>query len=106
TEDERYYDHSGVDGRSLGRVFFKTFVGGDKSSGGGSTITQQLAKMQFHGNGDRSSKSTRAIQKLKEWIIAIRLERLFTKDEIIALYLNKFDFNYNAVGINSAAKVY
>jgi penicillin-binding protein 1A len=106
TEDERYYEHSGIDGRSLGRVFFKTFVGGDKTSGGGSTITQQLAKMQFHGNGDHSSKSARAIQKLKEWIIAVRLERLFTKDEIIALYLNKFDFNYNAVGINSAAKVY
>ncbi|HET6992790.1 MAG TPA: transglycosylase domain-containing protein, partial [Bacteroidia bacterium] len=106
TEDERYYDHSGIDGRSLFRVFFKTFVGGDRSSGGGSTITQQLAKMQFHKDADKSSRSTRSLQKLKEWIIAVRLERLFTKDEIIALYLNKFDFNYNAVGINSAAKVY
>ena len=108
TEDERYYDHSGIDARSLGRVFVKTFAGGSKTSGGGSTITQQLAKMQFHGNGEAEhvSKLQRAFQKLKEWIIAVRLERLFTKDEIIALYLNKFDFNYNAVGINSAAKVY
>ncbi|CAN5173757.1 transglycosylase domain-containing protein [soil metagenome] len=107
TEDERYYEHSGIDGRSLGRVFFKTFAGGDRSSGGGSTITQQLAKMQFHGKeAEHATKSQRTIQKLKEWIIAVRLERLFTKDEIIALYLNKYDFNYNAVGINSAAKVY
>ncbi|MDQ3110232.1 MAG: transglycosylase domain-containing protein [Bacteroidota bacterium] len=106
TEDERYREHSGIDARSLGRVFVKTFVGGDRSSGGGSTITQQLAKMQFHREADRSTKSVRTFQKLKEWIIAVRLERLFTKDEIIALYLNKYDFNYNAVGINSAAKVY
>lgn len=107
TEDERYREHSGIDGKSLGRVFVKTFVGGDRSSGGGSTITQQLAKMQFHGKeAEHASKKTRFIQKLKEWIIAIRLERLFTKDEILALYLNKYDFNYNAVGINSAAKVY
>ncbi len=106
TEDERYYEHSGVDGKSLARVFFKTIVGGNRSSGGGSTITQQLAKMQFHRDADKSSKSTRSIQKLKEWIISVRLEKLFTKDEILTLYLNKFDFNYNAVGINSAAKVY
>lgn len=107
TEDERYYEHSGIDGRSLGRVFFKTLAGGDRSSGGGSTITQQLAKMQFHGReAEHATKTQRAYQKLKEWIIAVRLERLFTKDEIIALYLNKYDFNYNAVGINSAAKVY
>lgn len=108
TEDERYYDHSGIDARSLGRVFIKTFAGGDRTSGGGSTITQQLAKMQFHGNGEAEhvTKIQRAFQKLKEWIIAVRLERLFTKEEIIALYLNKFDFVYSAVGINSAAKVY
>jgi len=106
TEDERYYEHSGIDGKSLARVFFKTIVGGNRSSGGGSTITQQLAKMQFHRDADKSSKSTRSIQKLKEWIISVRLEKLFTKDEILTLYLNKFDFNYNAVGINSAAKVY
>ncbi len=107
TEDERYYEHSGIDGRSLGRVFIKTFAGGDRSSGGGSTITQQLAKMQFHAKeAEHATKTQRAFQKLKEWIIAVRLERLFTKDEIVALYLNKYDFNYNAVGINSAAKVY
>jgi penicillin-binding protein 1A len=107
TEDERYREHSGIDARSLGRVFVKTFAGGDRSSGGGSTITQQLAKMQFHGQeAQHATKKERFFQKLKEWIIAVRLERLFTKDEIIALYLNKYDFNYNAVGINSAAKVY
>ena len=106
TEDERFYEHSGVDGKSLVRVFFKTIVGGNRSSGGGSTITQQLAKMQFHRDADKSSKPTRSIQKLKEWIISVRLEKLFTKGEILTLYLNKFDFNYNAVGINSAAKVY
>ncbi|HEU4717637.1 MAG TPA: transglycosylase domain-containing protein [Bacteroidia bacterium] len=107
TEDERFYDHSGVDGRSLFRVLFKTVAGHDRSSGGGSTITQQLAKMQFHyEESQHATVSGRALQKLKEWIIAMRLERLYTKDEIITLYLNKFDFNYNAVGIKSAAKVY
>lgn len=106
TEDERYYDHSGIDAKSLGRVFVKTFAGGDRSAGGGSTITQQLAKMQFTKNFDKASITERAYQKLKEWVIAVRLERLYTKEEIAALYLNKYDFNYNAVGIKSAAKVY
>jgi penicillin-binding protein 1A len=101
TEDERFYGHSGVDLRGLGRA-----VLGMGKSGGGSTITQQLAKMQFHQDAEKKSFSERVFQKLKEWIIAIRLERLYTKDEIIALYLNKYDFNYNAVGIKSAAKVY
>lgn len=106
TEDERYFDHSGIDGKSLGRVFIKTFAGGNRSAGGGSTITQQLAKMQFTKNYDKASITERAYQKLKEWVIAVRLERLYTKKEIAALYLNKYDFNYNAVGIKSAAKVY
>lgn len=107
TEDERFYEHSGIDGRSLGRVLFKTVAGGDRSSGGGSTITQQLAKMQFHGRkAEHAGMFQRAYQKLKEWIIAIRLERLYTKEEIAAMYLNKYDFNFNAVGIKSAAKVY
>lgn len=106
TEDERYREHSGIDAKSLGRVFVKTFAGGDRSAGGGSTISQQLAKMQFTKDAESATKMERAYQKLKEWIIAVRLERLFTKDEILALYLNKYDFNYNAVGINSAAKVY
>ncbi|GAB4133990.1 MAG: transglycosylase domain-containing protein [Bacteroidia bacterium] len=107
TEDERYYNHSGIDARSLARVLVKTVGGGDRSSGGGSTITQQLAKMQFHQDeAEKASFIQRFFQKLKEWIIAVKLERLYTKEEIIALYLNKFDFNYNAVGIKSAAKVY
>ena len=106
TEDERYFDHSGIDAKSLGRVFIRTFVGGDRSAGGGSTITQQLAKMQFTKNYDKATITERAYQKLKEWVIAVRLERLYTKKEIAALYLNKYDFNYNAVGIKSAAKVY
>jgi penicillin-binding protein 1A len=106
TEDERYYDHSGIDGRSLGRVFFKTIAGGNRSSGGGSTITQQLAKMQFTDDAENVSFIQRFFQKLKEWVIAVRLERLYTKEEIAALYLNKYDFNFNAVGIKSAAKVY
>jgi penicillin-binding protein 1A len=104
TEDARFYSHSGVDARSLGRVLFRTLLGGDQSSGGGSTITQQLAKMLFH---DRpTGKMERATQKLKEWVIAARLERFYTKEEIIAMYLNRFDFVNNAVGIKSAAKIY
>jgi penicillin-binding protein 1A len=106
TEDERYFDHSGIDAKSLGRVVVKTVAGGNRSSGGGSTITQQLAKMQFTKNFENVSIFQRAFQKLKEWVIAIRLERLYTKEEIAALYLNKYDFNFNAVGIKSAAKVY
>jgi penicillin-binding protein 1A len=100
TEDERYREHSGIDGKSLIRAVVK--MGG---GGGGSTITQQLAKMQFH-KADYSSAVKRVYQKFKEWIIAVRLERLYTKEEIVAMYLNKYDFNYNAVGIKSAAKVY
>ncbi len=102
TEDERYFEHSGIDVRSLGRALFRMGHGG-----GASTITQQLAKMQFHR--EESQHATflqRSYQKLKEWIIAVKLERLYTKEEIAALYLNKFDFIYNAVGIQSAAKVY
>lgn len=105
TEDVRFKEHSGIDQRSLARVLVKTVLGGNRSSGGGSTITQQLAKMQFH-RADYSSAIKRGIQKLKEWIIAVRLERLYTKEEIMTLYLNKFDFIRNAVGIKSAAKVY
>lgn len=102
TEDERYYEHSGIDARSLVRAIVKMGKGG-----GASTITQQLAKMQFHQEeAQTASFFERIFQKLKEWIIAIRLERLYTKEEILALYLNKFDFTYNAVGIKSSAKVY
>lgn len=99
TEDERFWEHSGVDVRATGRAIF--FMG---KKGGASTITQQLAKMLFH---DRSPNIIKRIfQKFQEWIIAVRLERQFTKEEIITMYLNKFDWVNNAVGIKSAATVY
>lgn len=101
TEDERYYTHSGIDIRGLGRVLFKTVLLQQSESGGGSTITQQLAKMLFHGKA--LSTMDRALQKLKEWIIAVKLERSYTKEEIIALYLNRVEFIYDAYGIESAA---
>ena len=105
TEDERYYKHSGIDFRALGRAVTKTFILQDKSSGGASTITQQLAKLLFTGKrADNFVK--RIVQKLKEWIIAVRLERKYTKEEIIAMYLNKFDFLYDSYGIKSAAETY
>lgn len=102
TEDERYFEHSGIDARGLVRAVVKLGKGG-----GASTITQQLAKMQFHQEESQTAGFfERVFQKLKEWIIALRLERLYTKEEILALYLNKFDFTYNAVGIKSSSKVY
>lgn len=103
TEDERFYDHSGIDLKSLGRVIYGVLTN-QMNKGGGSTITQQLAKMLFH---DRpSSKLERGLQKFKEWVIAARLERQYTKDEILTMYLNKFDFVNNAVGIKSASRIY
>jgi penicillin-binding protein 1A len=105
TEDERFYEHSGVDLRSLFRVFFKTIIGRRSSSGGGSTITQQLAKMLFPRQKSMSKLQLMG-RKIKEWIIAARLERQYTKDEIITMYLNRFDFINNAVGIQSAARIY
>ena len=100
TEDERFYEHSGIDAR-------RTFGAAVKlgSNGGASTITQQLAKLLFHGEGSKFILF-RLIQKAKEWIIAVRLERQYTKNEIIALYFNQVDFVNGAVGIRSAAKVY
>lgn len=100
TEDERFYEHSGIDTRGTLRA-----VVGFGSSGGASTITQQLAKQLFHGEGSKFLP-LRMIQKVKEWIIATRLERQYTKQEIIAMYLNKADFVNNAVGIRTASKVY
>ena len=100
TEDERFYEHSGIDAR---RTFGAALKLG--SSGGASTITQQLAKLLFHGEGSKFLPF-RIIQKAKEWIIAIRLERQYTKNEIIAMYFNRVDFVNTAVGIRSAAKVY
>jgi len=105
TEDVRFYEHSGIDPRSLGRVIFKTILGRDQSSGGGSTITQQLAKMLFPRKRHQS-KLELAGRKLKEWVIAVKLEKYYTKEEIITMYLNKFDFLNLAVGIKSAAQVY
>ena len=100
TEDERFYEHSGIDGRRTLGAAIK--LGSD---GGASTLTQQLAKLLFHGEGSRFLP-LRIIQKAKEWIIAIKLERQYTKNEIIAMYFNKADFVNTAVGIRSAAKVY
>jgi penicillin-binding protein 1A len=99
TEDERYYNHSGIDLKGTLRAV--AFLG---TKGGASTITQQLAKMLFH---ERSTSTFgRIIQKLQEWIIAVQLERQYTKEEIIAMYFNRLDFVNNAVGIKSAANVY
>lgn len=105
TEDKRYYEHSGIDFPALGRVAVKTVLLGQRSSGGASTITQQLAKLLFTGQA-ATSMPKRVIQKLKEWIIAVRLERRYTKEEIIAMYLNKYDFLNQAYGIKAAAETY
>ncbi len=102
TEDIRYYSHSGIDFRALIRAVYGAVTG--QNRGGGSTITQQFAKLLFHERPD--SKAKRILQKLNEWVIATKLEQRYSKDEIIALYLNKFDFVNNAVGIKSAAKIY
>jgi penicillin-binding protein 1A len=100
TEDERFYEHSGIDGRGTMRAMMSF-----GTNGGASTLTQQLAKLLFHGEGSKFLPF-RIVQKVKEWIIAIRLERQYTKNEIIAMYLNKADFVNTAVGIRSAANVY
>jgi len=99
TEDERFYEHSGIDFRGTARAVLKP------GSGGASTITQQLAKMLFT---KRASKNIllRVIQKMKEWVVAVKLERQYTKNEILAMYLNKYDFLNQAVGIRSAARIY
>lgn len=104
TEDVRFYKHSGIDLRGLVRVA-KGILTGDSSSGGGSTLSQQLAKMLFPRTGV-DSKIDLVFQKFKEWVIAVKLERSYTKEEIILMYLNKYDYLNNAVGIKSAANVY
>ncbi len=125
TEDVRFYNHSGIDFRSLARVAVKTVLGGDSSQGGGSTITQQLAKILYTENlramnadrqdqdgvkKKRSGKVARTFRlvkiKLIEWVTAARLERRYTKDEIMMLYLNKLDFGNSAFGIRAAAMTY
>jgi len=104
TEDIRFYRHSGIDARGLGRVLFRTIIMGEKSSGGGSTITQQLAKLLFHDPARNLWQ--RSLQKLKEWVIAVKLERSYTKQEILTMYLNKAPFIYGAYGIESAAHTF
>ncbi len=104
TEDSRFEDHSGIDMRALARVAFKTVLLGNRNSGGGSTITQQLAKQLY--TPESTGFASRVMQKPIEWMIAVKLERFYSKDEILKMYLNQFDFLYNAVGIKSAAYVY
>lgn len=99
-EDERFKEHSGIDLQSVARA---VVYGGGR--GGGSTITQQLAKLLFTG-GASQNKFSRAFQKLKEWVVAVSLEKRYTKEEIVTLYFNKFDFLYNANGIEMASKIY
>lgn len=104
TEDARFYEHSGIDLRSLLRVLTKTVLGGDKSSGGGSTLTQQLAKNLF----PREKKSTlgTVFAKLKEWVVAVKLERNYSKEEILSMYLNTVDYGSNAYGIKAASHIF
>jgi len=104
TEDSRFYEHSGIDFYALGRAIVKRGIMGRRSAGGGSTITQQLAKQLY----SETAKNTveRLLQKPIEWVIAVKLERNYTKEEIIAMYLNYFDFLHNAVGIKTAASTY
>ncbi len=104
TEDIRFYDHSGIDFFALGRAVVKRGLLGQKSAGGGSTITQQLAKQLYSSTAH--SVLERMLQKPIEWVIAVKLERNYTKDEIITMYLNYFDFLHNAVGIKTASNTY
>lgn len=99
-EDERFKEHSGIDLQSVARA---VVYGGGR--GGGSTITQQLAKLLFTG-GASQNKAARAFQKLKEWVVAVSLEKRYTKEEIVTLYFNKFDFLYNANGVEMASRIY
>lgn len=103
TEDARFIKHSGIDLKALGRSV-SGILTGNMNKGGGSTLTQQLAKMMFPRQ--KLSKPKMVLQKLKEWVIAARLEKNYTKDEILSMYLNKFDFLNQAVGIKSAAQIY
>lgn len=104
TEDERFYEHSGIDFWALGRAIIKRGILGQVEAGGGSTITQQLAKQLYSEKAH--STLERLMQKPIEWVIAIKLERNYTKQEIIALYLNYFNFLHGADGIKTAANTY
>ena len=105
TEDVRFYDHSGVDVRGLFRVVKGILTGNTSSAGGGSTISQQLAKMLFPREADLSVTDL-VVRKFREWVIAVKLEKSYTKEEILTMYLNKYDFLNLAVGISSAADIY
>lgn len=104
TEDERFYEHSGIDFIALTRAVVKRGILGQKSAGGGSTITQQLAKQLY--SSAAGSTLERLLQKPIEWVIAVKLERYYTKEEIMTMYLNYFDFLHNAVGVKTASDVY
>jgi penicillin-binding protein 1A len=111
TEDERFYGHSGIDLFALSRVLVKTLILQKTDAGGGSTISQQLAKLLFErpntkGKSAMEKKLSLIRSKFKEWIIAVKLERSYTKEELIAMYLNKFEFINGAHGIQAAAKIY
>lgn len=101
TEDERFYNHSGIDGEGLARALF--YLG---KKGGGSTITQQLAKILFHGQDRTGNKVQKVLQKFKEWVISVKLERNYTKEEILAMYLNMADFGHEIFGVQTASKIF
>lgn len=101
TEDERFYNHSGIDGKATLRAVLS---GGGE--GGGSTITQQLAKILFHGQERKGGKINRLFQKFKEWVISAKLERNYTKNEILTMYLNMADFGHEIFGVQTASKIY
>lgn len=105
TEDARFYSHSGIDVRSLFRVLFKTVIGRHGSSGGGSTITQQLAKNLYKMREANASRGT-VFSKLSEWVVAVKLEHNYSKQEILTMYLNTVDFGSNALGIKTASKTF
>ena len=102
TDDVRFSEHSGIDARAFMRAVVKRGILMQKHAGGGSTITQQLAKQFYSPTADNVME--RLLQKLIVWVSAIKLERYYTKEEILTMYLNKFDFLNNAVGIKTAAK--
>jgi len=102
TEDARYFEHTGVDSKSLARVLFKTIILNDKSSGGGSTINQQLAKNMY--GREKHGPLTMPVNKTKEVFLARRLEEIYTKEEILTLYLNTVPFGENVLGIEAASR--
>ena len=106
TEDSRFYRHSGIDFESLARVLVKTLLGGSSSQGGGSTITQQLAKTLYPRDDMGGSMFKMVWTKLKEWVTAVKLERSYTKDEIMNMYMNQVFFGSNAYGIKAAAQTF